>query len=67
MKGPDSRWISPGKFESPEEYVRADLAGLPEDLVYRLRRVNSGVDGWTLTGLEEDILHWHEQRTGGGE
>ena len=55
-----------GEVETAD-YIRADLAGLPEDLVERLRRVKSGVDGWSLTTLEEDILAWHEQQTGGGE
>jgi hypothetical protein len=42
------------------EYRRADLAGLPEDLVWRLRSMCA--DPYTATELERDILAWHEQQ-----
>ncbi len=48
------------------EYIRADLAGLPESLVKRLREKELD-DGYLLTALERDILAWHEQQKGGGK
>lgn len=50
-------------------YIRADLAGLPEDLVERLRMVaegdaNGAYSYRPATPLEKEILAWHEQRTG---
>ena len=44
-------------------YRRADLAGLPEELVERLREAHP--DDFAF--LVADVLHWHEQQKGGGE
>ena len=49
------------------KYIRADLAGLPEDLVERMREelcYDPESSHWTLV---RDILTWHEQQKGGGE
>ena len=53
------------------QYVRADLAGLPEELVGRAYKARGGWDGGRITGqaldsVLHDILAWHEQQ-GGGE
>jgi hypothetical protein len=52
-------------------YIRADLAGLPEELVGRIRTLEKNV--MFTAGYRQDtiwlmraILTWHEQRTGGG-
>jgi hypothetical protein len=51
------------------EYLRADLAGLPEDLVERVVEYASDLNTplWTLRDLLREILRWHEQQKGGGE
>ena len=63
------RWTSEPRFpERPTVYIRADLAGLPEDLIGRLKTCrDAGPSYHRLHLIVTDILAWHEQRTGGGE
>ena len=42
-------------------------AGLPEELVERLRAKVSSSDLMLMTALEHDILRWHERQQQGGE
>lgn len=47
------------------EYLRSDLAGLPEELVAKAREAISGEDepNWTLAVRAViDLLAWHEQQ-----
>jgi hypothetical protein len=47
------------------EYVRADLAGLPEELAERIRALPPVYDILTKEKeLLRDILAWHEQQGG---
>jgi hypothetical protein len=50
-------------------YIRADLVGLPEDLVKRVVEYASDLNTplWTLRDLLREILRWHEQQKGGKE
>ena len=73
----DSAW--PGQYWFHEVQLaweawnrRADLAGLPEELVERIRTLEKNV--MFTAGYRQDtiwlmraILAWHEQKTGGGE
>jgi len=54
-------------FMTNVEYVRADLAGLPDDLVERVVEHTSKLTTpvWTLRDLLRDILTWHEQQQKG--
>lgn len=48
------------------EYIRADLARLPEELIERLvGATNDGFDDQSAWSLFNDILAWHEQQEGG--
>ena len=52
------------------EYVRADLARLPEDLVERARvavewDLHEQFDGALVRRVLAEILVWHEQQEGG--
>ncbi len=66
MKPPDS-WF--GEAFDGVEYIRADLAGLPEDLVARLKWLVEtpyypGTQRVSVP-LLRDILAWHERQKGG--
>ncbi len=55
--------VDPEPDELDVEYIRSDLARLPEDLVERLRHIISSQR--YVNGLYVDILAWHEQQGGG--
>jgi len=78
-EAPERIWVLPWEWEDlvekPDhipsiEYRRADLAGLPEDLVARLRGCFRGDNLYAATYAPEiadvlsDILRWHEQQKG---
>jgi hypothetical protein len=79
MEAPERIWVwkdvadvvcaPAGESKWEGRYIRADLAGLPEELVKRVVEYASDLNTplWTLRDLLRDILRWHEQQKGGKE
>jgi hypothetical protein len=80
MEAPERIWVwkdvadvvcaPAGESKWEGRYIRADLAGLPEELVERLRGCFRGDSLYAATYAPEiadvlsDILRWHEQQKG---
>jgi len=62
------RWTSnPRLPELPTVYIRADLAGLPEDLLHWARLAVDYRKPVDPRAVLRDILAWNKQQKGGGE